>query len=108
MGRSALQALIPEAPRALCDILDGDRGAAEPPIRAEIFGPQRFAQHGRSLGETHRADRHTARAAPFFPRLQSNIRTLREAHRYIGAQAATGYDIKIGRASCRERVWRYV
>ncbi len=93
MARSALQTLLPEASPALCAILDGKRGAAEPPIRAEIFGPQRFAQHGRSLGETHRADRHTARAAPFFPRLQSNIRTLREAHRYIGAQAATGYDI---------------
>ena len=93
MGRSALQNLIAQAPPALCDILDSERGAAEPPIRAEIFGPQRFAQHGRSLGETHRADRHTTRAAPFFPRLQSNIRTLREAHRYIGAQAATGYDI---------------
>ena len=33
------------------------------------------------------------RAASFFPRLHDNIRMLREAHRYIGAQAATGYDI---------------
>ena len=28
MARSALQALIPEAPAALCTILDGARGAA--------------------------------------------------------------------------------
>jgi len=32
-------------------------------------------------------------AATFFPRLRSNIRTLREAHRYIGLRARTGYDI---------------
>jgi len=93
MAAATLQSLIPDAPQALCDILDGARGAAEPPIRAEIFGPQRFAQHGRSLGDTHRADRPARRTATFVPRLQSNIRTLREAHRYIGGQAATGYDI---------------
>ena len=34
-----------------------------------------------------------AREATFFPRLRSNIRTLREAHHYIGVQASTGYDI---------------
>ncbi|HEX6720854.1 MAG TPA: glucoamylase family protein, partial [Burkholderiaceae bacterium] len=65
----------------------------QPPIRSEIFGLQRFAQHGRSLGETHRAARARAREATFFPRLRSNIRTLREAHHYIGLQASTGYDI---------------
>ncbi|MGQ0595914.1 GH36-type glycosyl hydrolase domain-containing protein [Aquabacterium sp.] len=53
----------------------------------------RFAQHGRSLGKTHRAARASSRAAKFFPRLHDNIQTLREAQRYIGEQAATGYDI---------------
>ncbi|MFZ3218671.1 MAG: glucoamylase family protein [Rhodoferax sp.] len=33
------------------------------------------------------------RAATFFPRLQSNMDVLREAHGYIGMQARTGYDI---------------
>ncbi len=93
MAQAALLRLIPAAPKALCAILDGARGAVEPPIRSEIFGLQRFAQHGRSLGETHRAARTPLRAATFFPRLRSNIRTLREAHRYIGMQASTGYDI---------------
>ncbi|OOG58792.1 carbohydrate-binding protein [Polaromonas sp. C04] len=77
----------------MCDILDGTRGPVEPPLRSEIFGSQRFAQHGRSLGETHRAARSGSPAATFFPRLQSNIQTLREAHHYLGVQASTGYDI---------------
>ena len=93
MAQDPLQRLIPQAPRALCEILDGARGPAEAPIRSEVFGPQRFAQHGRSLGEAHQASRLASRAQTFAPRLQSNIRVLREAHAYIGQQAATGYDI---------------
>ncbi|KNZ30803.1 MAG: carbohydrate-binding protein [Methylibium sp. NZG] len=93
MAHHELLRLVPSAPRAVCDILDSARGPVEPPIRSEIFGPQRFAQHGRSLGETHRAARSATRQAAFFPRLRSNVRTLREAHRYIGSHASTGYDI---------------
>ena len=93
MVSSGLQRLMPASPQALHDILDGSRGPVAPPIRSEIFGLQRFAQHGRSLGETHRAGRARLLGATFFPRLRSNIRTLREAHRYIGVQASTGYDI---------------
>ena len=50
-------------------------------------------QHGQSLGATHRAERVSAFAVTFFPRLKNNIQVLREAHRYINAQASTGYDI---------------
>jgi len=32
-------------------------------------------------------------APTFHPRLNSNVEVLREAHRYIGGQAATGYDV---------------
>ncbi|MEO6852882.1 MAG: hypothetical protein ABI410_22030, partial [Rhodoferax sp.] len=85
--------LVPSASPILCQMLDGVRGPVQPPIRSEIFGLQRFAQHGRSLGETHRAERPSLRAASFFPRLRENIQTLDEAHRYIGVQAATGYDV---------------
>ena len=94
-GRSPLKLneLIPNAQPELCTILDGDRGPVQPPIRAEIFGSQRFAQHGRSLGLAHSAVKVGASAASFFPRLRSNIDSLREAHRYIGLQASTGYDI---------------
>jgi cyclic beta-1,2-glucan synthetase len=93
MAPRDLRRVIPGAPRSLLDILGGSRGPVPPPIRSEIFGLQRFAQHGRSLGETHRAARARAREATFFPRLRSNIRALREAHHYIGVQASTGYDI---------------
>ncbi|APW40959.1 carbohydrate-binding protein [Rhodoferax koreense] len=74
-------------------MLNGALGAVQPPIRSEIFGLQRFAQHGRSLGLTHQAATTSARAATFVPRLKDNIRALRQAHAYIGEQASTGYDI---------------
>ncbi|MDC6169504.1 carbohydrate-binding protein, partial [Paucibacter sp. XJ19-41] len=90
---SELLRLLPAAPAALLAMQDRDDGALQPPIRAELFGPQRFAQHGRSLGDTHQATRGGAGAASFFPRLRSNISVLRQARHYIGAQAASGYDI---------------
>ncbi|CAN5688105.1 hypothetical protein BH11PSE7_BH11PSE7_35860 [soil metagenome] len=93
MPAPELLALIPGVPPALSGILDSSRGQLHPPIRSEIFGPQRFAQHGRSLADTHRAARAPASATSFFPRLQSNIIALREAHRYLGLAASTGYEI---------------
>ena len=71
--------LVPDATEPLLDILDGARGAVEPPNRSEIFGPERFAQHGRSLAVTHRAERSRSRRTAFFPRLRDNVRVLREA-----------------------------
>jgi cyclic beta-1,2-glucan synthetase len=94
MTQPELLRLVPEAPPEVCRILDAARGVVEPAIRSEIFGRERFAQHGRSLGETHRAEPSSAlRRTPFFPRLQENIRTLREAQGYIGDQARTGYQV---------------
>ena len=93
MTQSTLPGRIPGAPQVLCDILDCARGSVQSPIRSEIFGVERFRQHGRTLGSAHRASTLSLRAATFFPRLKSNIRTLREAHHYIGVQASTGYDI---------------
>ncbi len=93
MSAAALARLVPEAPQALLGILDDARGPVQPPIRSELFGLDRFAQHGRSLGETHRAARRTWHAATFFPRVRDNITALREAHHYIGLQASSGYDI---------------
>jgi cyclic beta-1,2-glucan synthetase len=92
-GSAGLQTLVPDAPESLIDILDGARGAVEPPNRSEIFGFERFAQHGRSLAETHRAAASARGAGLFFPRLADNIRVLREAQQYIGAQARTGYQV---------------
>ena len=88
-----LQRLVPDAPSALCELLSAAVGPPGPPIRSEIFGAQRFAQHGRSLAETHRATISRSKGVVFFPRLQENMFVLRQAHSYIGSQAATGYDI---------------
>ena len=93
LTQPALRALMPDAPEILCQLLDRARGPVQPPIRAEIFGPQRFAQHGRSLAQTHRATPSSLRTGNFFPRIKNNLATLREAHQYIGLQASTGYDI---------------
>ncbi|MBK6469185.1 MAG: carbohydrate-binding protein [Betaproteobacteria bacterium] len=90
---SPLERLLPQAPRALCRMLDPAAGTVAPPVRSEVFGPERFAQHGRSLGETHTAAPARLPGAGFFPRLRDNIRMLRQAQRYIAAQAATGYDV---------------
>jgi cyclic beta-1,2-glucan synthetase len=88
-----LLSLVPGAHQALGDLLDPARGPVLPPIRSEIFGLQRFAQHGASLAETHRAVTSGTHATSFFPRLRGNIHALRQAHNYIGKQASTGYDI---------------
>jgi cyclic beta-1,2-glucan synthetase len=93
MAQPELRRLLPDASQALCNILDSNQGAAEPPVRSEIFGPQRFAQHGHSLALTHRAALVNSRATTFFPRLQNNILVLSQAHGYISEQATTGYDI---------------
>ena len=93
MAAPELLRLVPDASAALGDILDPARGPLERPNRSEIFGPERFAQHGVSLGETHAARFAPSGSTAFFPRLRDNIRILREAHHYIGWQAKSGYDV---------------
>ena len=75
-----------------CNLLDAGRGALEQPIRSEIFGAARFAQHGRSLAQAHQA-KIKGRTAPFFPRLHDNIDVLREAHAFIALQDSAGHHI---------------
>ncbi len=93
MAASALLSLVPGASPTLCDILDPSRGSVQAPIRADIFGAQRFGQHGRILGNAHRLASDRSSTATFFPRLRDNIRALRQSHQYIGLQASSGYDI---------------
>ncbi len=93
MAAGGLRRLLPEVPPALARLLDPAAGAVAAPIRAEIFGPQRFAEHGCSLGLTHRAERQGAGRATFFPRLRSNIRMLRRAQAAIAGHAGAGYDL---------------
>ena len=83
-----------DAPQALCDILDGARGPVQPPIRSEIFGLQRFAQHGRSLGETHRAARARPRARrPSFRACAATSARCARRTATSACRRATGYDI---------------
>jgi cyclic beta-1,2-glucan synthetase len=74
-------------------MLDASRGPALEPIRAELFGTARFEQHGCSLGVSHHAGPAGWRRATFYPRLQSNVRTLRAAYEYIVAEAHHGRDV---------------
>jgi cyclic beta-1,2-glucan synthetase len=74
-------------------MLAASRGTALEPIRAELFGPARFEQHGRSLGISHQAGPAGWRNATFYPRLQSNVRTLRDAYEYIVLEAHEGGDV---------------
>ncbi len=77
----------------LCQILEREGEPLEPPIRSEIFGPQRFAQHGISLGLAHRTTGDQPESESFTPQLRSNIARLRAAYEYIGTQANAGYDV---------------
>ncbi len=80
-------------PQRVTRLLDVAMGPALDPVRAEMFGNERFAQHGRSLGDTHRAAKAQFGQSTFYPRLRNNIRTLRAAHQYISDQADCGHDL---------------
>jgi cyclic beta-1,2-glucan synthetase len=90
---SELRRLVPLAPPALCNMLGASSGELEAPIRSELFGMQRFAQHGASLGLTHLETSSRKPKKSFFPRLHNNIEHLRSAFEYISVQANAGYDI---------------
>ena len=80
-------------PHRLTRILAPSMGPALYPIRAEMFGNERFAQHGRSLADTHRATKAHFGQPTFYPRLRNNIRTLRAAHQFISDQADCGREL---------------
>ena len=93
MTAPALLRLVPEASVGAAQLLDPARGVLESPLRSEIFGPERFAQHGRSLGLTHAARFASAGSTAFFPRLRDNAAMLRQTQSYIAQQAGAGHDV---------------
>ncbi len=93
MARTAWPAAWPLVPAAVRRLLNPDAGALLPALRAEMFGAERFARHGHSLGLTHRAGPASGPDAGFFPRLRQNIQALHAARHYLAAQATLGRDI---------------
>ena len=71
-------------------LLDASAGPLEPPVRAVLFGPARFEQHGHSLAQTHEVIAGTRSGAQFFPRLQSNIEMLRRSRAQLEQRVAEG------------------
>ncbi|WP_245644848.1 GH36-type glycosyl hydrolase domain-containing protein [Hydrogenophaga flava] len=93
MALASLRARWEWIPPLVDGMLDARRGMALEPIRSELFGVDRLAQHGHSLGSTHRAGPARFGQATFYPRLQSNVRTLRAAYQFVAQEAQTGQDI---------------
>ncbi len=76
-------------------LLSPDAGAIEPPVRAVMFGAARFAEHGRSLAQAQ-----AAALAPggrlretFFPRLEDNLTTLRDARELLEEHSGQGHHL---------------
>ena len=73
-------------------ILDAHPGEPESLIRAELFGAQRFEEHGRSLAEAQTVKKTFGwrHGLSFFPRVQDNIVALRQAYDYIATISHSG------------------
>ncbi|MDO9360402.1 MAG: glucoamylase family protein, partial [Polaromonas sp.] len=84
-----LESLSPYARK----ILLARQGDIQPPIRAELFGAQRFEQHGRSLAKAQfiRPLDSSDSGPAFFPRVHENIQALRQAYDYIAVTSRSGH-----------------
>ena len=74
-------------------ILQASSAEAEPPIRAELFGIQRFEEHGRSLARAQivESDAESRHHASFFPRVEENLVALRKAYDYVALTSLSGH-----------------
>ncbi len=91
MANSAIDRLTTLSPYAR-KILDVRSHESEPLIRAELFGAQRFEQHGRSLAQaqTIKSISGWGESTSFFPRVHENIAALRSAYDYIATISRAG------------------
>ena len=77
-------------------LLLGPAEQVQTPIRAELFGAQRFEEHGRSLAQAQPVrplgpeGTHSV-GTTFFPRVQENIAALRLAYDYIAVTSRSGH-----------------
>ena len=83
-----LESLSPYARKILSSNADGP----EPLIRAELFGTQRFEEHGRSLAQaqTVRTSKSWGESLSFFPRVPGNLAALRQSYDYIATISQSG------------------
>ena len=74
------------------NILNSHPEESEPLIRAELFGAQRFEQHGRSLAAAQPVRKKSLNVGgpSFFPRVQENIAALRQAYDYVATISHSG------------------
>jgi cyclic beta-1,2-glucan synthetase len=102
LAASALNKLDSLSPFAR-EILAARSGESEPLIRAELFGAQRFEQHGRTLAEAQTVQKSARRpdgifasyvrvgsGSSFFPRVHENIAALRQAYDYVATISQSG------------------
>ena len=91
MKTDAFDRLVTLSPYAR-KILATRPGGPEPLIRAELFGTQRFEEHGRSLAQaqTVRSSKSWGESLSFFPRVKDNIAALRQAYDYIATLSQSG------------------
>ena len=69
---------------AAAAFLRADRGAILAPVRSVLFGRERFHEHGLSLARAQGIGE-PGRTGRFYPRLDSNLRTLHRARAYLDA-----------------------
>ena len=73
-------------------ILLTSQAEVDPPIRAELFGIQRFEEHGCSLAQAQvvEPDVGATGGASFFPRVEENLIALRNAYDYVAITSNSG------------------
>lgn len=73
------------------ETLLANESSSDEPIRSELFGLQRFEEHGRSLARAQPLIGEGAGAATFFPRVHDNIAALRRSFDYIALTSRSGH-----------------
>ena len=104
MNTAILERLPTLSPQAR-KILEASREQADAPIRAELFGIQRFEEHGCSLAKAQlvEPDAKSRLRASFFPRVEENLIALRKAYDYIALTSLSGH-YATPAAECEARV----
>ena len=72
------------------EFLLAENSDTDQPIRAELFGLQRFEDHGRSLAQAQVVGKSNA-GPSFFPRVDENLAALRRAYDFIALTSRIGH-----------------